>query len=171
MAPSVAEAVHCHQALVAAELAALHLRLEGQPFQSRRIQKRAPLITSPALPGDQGGAEGPHDAGDLRPHRLTARHPLEGAQHSIVLEGSPLNDNMLAQFLGVADLDNLVQGIMNDRVGQAGGNLADSRPFLLRLLHLGIHEDGAAGAQIQRLLGQQGVSGKLLHIHLQGFGE
>lgn len=41
-----------------------------------------------------------HQTGDFGADDIAANFPLEGAQHSIVVKGSALHDNVPAQFVG-----------------------------------------------------------------------
>ena len=59
-----------------------------------------------------------------------------------------MDDDAFAQVRGILELDDLVQGVSHDRVGQAGADIAHIRAFFLRLLDRGIHEDRAARSQV-----------------------
>ena len=122
-----------------------------------------------AFPGNESGAEGAHDAGDIRPHHIPIHQQLEGPQHRIIIEGTALDHDMLAQLLGVRDLDDLEQGILDDGVGEACGNVGDAGTLLLRLLHVGIHENGTAGAQVCGALGKECLVGEVNDGEAQRF--
>ena len=69
----------------------------------------------------------------------TASQPadlLEAAQHGIVIEGTALNHNTLAEIAGIGDLDYLEQRILDDGVGQSGGNIGNLGAFLLSLFNV-----------------------------------
>ena len=78
---------------------------------------------------------------------------------------------MVSEVGGIGQLDNLKQGILDDGIGEACGDIRHLRAFLLRLLDVGIHEDGAPGAQIRRVLGEQCDLCEILHAVIQGFCE
>ncbi|MNV46877.1 hypothetical protein D3C71_1387230 [compost metagenome] len=59
---------------------------------------------------------------------------------------------MLAQLIESADFDNLLKGVLDNGIGESRRQFGQGGAFLLRLLDLGIHEDGAAGAQVHGLL-------------------
>ena len=123
------------------------------------------------LPGDQSRPEGAHDAGNVRTDGLAFRDPLKAPQHRIIVEGTALDHDMPAKFGSVGNLDDLVEGILDDRIGKAGRNVGDGGAFLLGLLYLGIHEYRTAGTQIDGMLREEGSLGKILHRVVQGFGK
>ena len=49
---------------------------------------------------------------------LSLREEFEGTYHCIITHSTALHDNMTAQFLGVLQLQHLVQAISNYRIGQ-----------------------------------------------------
>ena len=71
IAAAVREAVDREQAVVIAALAAGKRRVKGQILDLFESEHRG-LLTLVIIPGDQGGAERAHDAGDIRTRRLTA---------------------------------------------------------------------------------------------------
>ena len=52
------------------------------------------------------------------------------------MEGAALNHDVPSKILRGGQLDHLVQGILDDRVGKSGGNIRNRRSFLLGLLHI-----------------------------------
>ena len=170
MPPAAGELVHRQQAVVAAAAAAgggggvaeLHDLLQGQ---------HAALLTLVPLPGDQRRAEGPHNAGNIRAGDLYPGDLLQGAQHRLVIEGAALHHDVPPQLGRVGQLDDLIQGVFDDGIGKAGGDVRNAGPFLLGLLHVGVHEHGAAGAQIHRVLGKERLLGEALGAVAQGVGE
>ena len=107
------------------------------------------LIT---LARDQRRTEGTHDAGDIRTGDMGIEEILEGTEDGIVIEGTTLYDDVPAEILCIGHLDDLVEGVLDDGVGEAGRDVADARAFLLRLLDVRVHEDRAAGAEVGRVL-------------------
>ena len=94
-------------------MADLHLKAV-EPVQ---IQKRAPVPLGIVFPGDQRSPEGTHQPGDVGPHYVLIGNLLEGAQHRVIVEGTALDNDILAQILGIMHLDNLLQGVLDNRIG------------------------------------------------------
>ena len=78
---------------------------------------------------------------------------------------------MPAKVGGVGQLDDLVKGILDDGVGKSRRNILHRGALFLRLLDVGIHEHGAAGAKIDGIFGKQRFLGKSLGAVAQGIGE
>ena len=96
---------------------------------------------------------------------------LKRAQRGIGHKGAALDDYLAADLLGVAQLNDLKQGILDDGIGQAGRNVAHRGAFLLRLLDARVHKDRAAAAQIDGGLGMDGGIGERAHVHVHRDGE
>ena len=109
---------------------------------------------------DQSHAESAHEAGDSRTDDVAAQKLFKGAQYGVIIERAALDHDMFAQFGRIFYFDDLVQGIFDDRVGKAGGDIGEGCPFFLGLFDLGIHEDGAAGTQVNRAFGKECRFGK-----------
>ena len=122
-------------------------------------------------PGAQGRAEATHKTGDVGTHHLAAGEQLEGPQHRVIEEGAALDRDPFAELVGVLELDDLVQGIAHHRVGQARTDLPHRGRLALGLLDRGVHEHGAAAAQVHRPLGVQGGLGELTDLQAHGPGE
>ena len=116
-----------------------------------------------SLSGDQGGAKGTHDTGDIRTDGFTACNFFKASQDGIVIKGSALYDDLMSQFGGIRYLDHLKQCIFNDRVGQTGRDIRHRGPFLLRLFYFGVHENGTTGTKIDWMLGKQSCLCKILY--------
>ena len=150
VALAVGERRNRHLAVVLAQAAGLAGRVHTEAFKGLdRGQGRGPLPRVVHARG-QGGAVGAHEARDVGAHDLAAGEQLEGAQHRVVEESAALDDDALTQVRGLLELDDLVEGVAHDGVGQAGADVTHVRAFLLRLLDGGVHEHRAAGAQIHR---------------------
>ena len=78
---------------------------------------------------------------------------------------------MVPQFADVFQLHDFEEGIFNDREADAGGNIRQGRSFFLGLLHPGIHEHGAAGAQIHGGFAVHGLVRELRGAHAQALGK
>ena len=78
---------------------------------------------------------------------------------------------MLTNLAEVAKLDDLEQGILDDRVRKTSSNVADGCALLLRLLDAGVHKDGTTGTQVNRKFCLSCCGCKLADVHLHGVGE
>ncbi len=130
---------------------------------SRGSMVRAPSEASIPLPGDEGRAEGAHDAGNVRPDGVAAGDFLKAAEHGVVVEGSALYHHVFSQIGGGGDFDHLKQSVLDDGVGQTGGDIRHGRSLLLSLLYVGVHEHGAPGAQVRGVFGKQSLLREILH--------
>ena len=124
-----------------------------------------------AFPRHQRRAEGAHDAGYIGAGGPHTGDFLKGAKHRLVVEGAALHHDVFAQVGGVGQLDDLVKGVLDDGVGKSRGNILHRGALFLRLLDVGIHEHGAAGAKIDGIFGEQRFLGKALGAVAQGIGE
>ena len=124
-----------------------------------------------AFPRHQRRAKGTHDAGNIGAGGLHAGNLLKGAKHRLVVEGAALHHDVFAQVGGVCQLDDLVKGILDDGVGKSRGNILHRRALFLRLLDVGIHEHGAAGAEINGIFGEQCLFGKPFCAVAKGIGK
>ena len=153
-----------HLAVVLAQAAGLAGRVHAEALEGLdRGEGRGPLPRVVHARG-QGGAVGAHQASDVGAHDLAAGEQLEGAQDRVVEEGAALDDDALTQVRGFLELDDLVEGVTHDGVGQAGADVAHVRAFLLRLLDRRVHEHGAAGAQIHGGRGLHGHAREGAHV-------
>ncbi|MNO30967.1 hypothetical protein D3C76_209160 [compost metagenome] len=119
------------------------------------------------LSGNQCTAVGAHHTGNIRSDHCSSGQQLERAKHGFIIEGSPLYNDIVPQILGVADFDDLLERILNDRIRKPRRQIGQRGSFLLHLLHFGIHKDRAARAQINRLGGFQCSCSKLPDAKLQ----
>ena len=101
----------------------------------------------------QRGTVCAHQAGDVRSGHLTFGEQLEGAQHGVVEERTALHHHGVAQLAGIAQLDHLIQRVAHHGIAQAGRDVLHRGAFLLRLLDGGVHEHGAARAQVDGMCG------------------
>ena len=137
--------------------------LDGQHGSASRLFE--------ALPGDECCAEGAHYSCNIRADGLDTGNLLESPEYCIIIEGAALDDDVFSQVPGIGQLDDLEKGVFDDRIGQAGGDVRDRSPLLLGLLDLRIHEDRAAGAQVNRVLCEEGFFGEVFDRIIQGLGE
>ena len=105
-----------------------------------------------ALDGDERASVCAHQSRLVRTDNVLAANQLERPQHGVIHERAALNDYLIAHGGGVAQLYDLEQRVLYDRVGQTCGDIRNCRAFLLSLLYAGVHEHGAAGAEVNRIL-------------------
>ena len=161
-AAAAAELVHGEHALVVTTLTARHggLILQRDDLVERQHGGR---LVFPALACDQGRAEGTHDAGNVGAHALTLRRALEGAEHSVIVEGTALHHNVLAEARGIGNFDDLKERVLDDRVSETGRNIGDGCALLLRLFDVRVHEDRTAGTEVHGILCKERLFCKILH--------
>ena len=104
------------QTIVRTLSAAGQFCLIGEILQFLRTDQIAAGMTVPFVLGDQCRAKGSHDSGNIRTHDLMTCDLLKGTKHGVIIEGSALNDNLIAHLCIVTDLDNLLQSIFYDRI-------------------------------------------------------
>ena len=124
-----------------------------------------------AVAGEQGCAVRAHAAGDVGAHGVHARELLERAQGRVGHEGAALDDHLRADLLGITQLDDLEQGVLDHGVGQARRDVAHRGALLLRLLDARVHEHGAAAAQVDGVLRRDGLGRERAHVHIHRHGE
>ena len=121
--------------------------------------------------GGEGRAERAHEAGDVRSGDFAFGEQFERAQHGVVEERTALDHHSVAEFAGIAQLDDLVQGVAHHGVAQAGSDVLDGGAFLLRLLDRGVHEHGATRTEVHRMGGSQSLLREFLNRQAHGHGE
>ena len=170
-APAAAKIVDGKLAVVGATAAAdvLLRHSEVRDILGRKDGRGA--IGAGAIAGEQGSTIGTHAAGDVRAHGMYAGELLKCAQRGIGHKGAALNDHLAADLLGVAQLNDLEQGVLDDGIRQAGRDVAHRGAFLLRLLDARVHKDRAAAAQVDGGLGMDGGIGERAHVHVHRHGE
>ena len=161
-------------AVVLAQGAVVAVGLDGEPVQFGAISQTVRgggLARMEAGTGRQRGTVSTHESGLGRTDDLAAGEFLEGSQHGIVEEGAALDDDLVTQLGRIGKLDDLVQGVADHGVGQSGSDVGGGGPFLLGLLDRGVHEDGAAAAQVDGMLGHQAHVGEGLDVSVHPGGE
>ncbi len=121
------------------------------------------LALQVAFPGDQSRAERSHDPGNIRAYCLAACNLFKAPEHCVVIKCPSLHNNMTAKFGGVRNLNNLKQGVFNYRVGKAGRDIGNFRPFFLRLFYFGIHKYSTPRSQVNGIVGKQSFMCEILH--------
>ena len=145
---SIGEGRDRHLAVVLAQAAGLARGLDLEVFEVFDARKRRLAFATIVHAGRKRRTVSAHKAGNIGANNLAAGEQLECAKNRVVEESSALNNDAFAQIRGVLELDDLIQGVTHDRVGQACTDIAHIRAFFLRLLDRGIHEDRAARSQI-----------------------
>ena len=170
-APAAAKVVDGELAVVGATAAADMLLRHGEVRDVLGRKDGRGAVGAGAIAGEQGRTVGAHAAGDVGTHGMNAGELLKRAQCGIGHKGAALNDHLAADLLGIAQLNDLEQGILDDGIGQAGRNVAHRGAFLLRLLDARVHKDRAAAAQVDRGLGMDRSVGERAHVHVHRHGE
>ena len=158
-------------AVIAAARAALHFIRIRQRLQFLRCHKRGHMPRRTGIPRDERHAIRPHQPRHIRTDDLSSEEQLQRAKHRIIIEGPALHHDPLAQVRRLLQADDLVERILDDRVGETRRNICDRDAILLCLPHTGIHEDRAARAQIHRMLCRESDLGEMPDIHPQRPGK
>ena len=170
-APAAAKVVDGKLAVVRATAAADMLLRHGEVRDVFGRKNGRGAVRAGAIAGEQGRTVGAHAAGDVGAHGVNAGELLKRAQRGIGHKGAALDDHLAADLLGIAQLNDLEQSILDDGIGQAGRDVAHRGAFLLRLLDARVHKDRAATAQVDRGLGMDGGVGERVHVHVHRDGE
>ena len=170
-APAAAKVVDGKLAVVRATAAADMLLRHGEVRDVLGRKDGRGAVRVGAIASEQGRTIGSHAAGDVGTHGMNAGELLKCAQRGVGHKGAALDDHLAADLLGIAQLNNLEQGILDDGIGQAGRDVAHRGTFLLRLLDARVHKDCAATSQVDRSLGMDGGIGERAHVHVHGHGE
>ena len=161
-------------AVVLAQHAVVAVGLHGETVELATVSQPHTGRFPGVEPGTcrEGSSVGPHETGLGGTNHLPSGEQFEGTQHGVVEEGAPLHDDLVAELGRIGELDDLVQRIAHHGVAQSGGNVGGGGPLLLRLLDRGVHEHGAATAQIDRVLGVQAHRGETadVGVHTGGKG-
>ena len=170
-APAAAKIVDGKLAVVRATAATDMLLRHGKVRDVLGREDGRSAVGAGAIAGEQGRTVGAHAAGDVGTHGMNAGELLKRAQRGIGHKGAALDDYLAADLLGIAQLNDLEQGILDDGIGQAGGDVAHRGAFLLRLLDARVHKDRAAAAQVDGSLSMDGGIGERAHVHVHRHGE
>ena len=170
-APAAAKVVDGELAVVGAAAAADVLLRHGEVRDVLGRKDGRGAVGAGAIAGEQGRTVSAHAASDVGTHGVNAGELLKRTQCGIGHKGAALDDHLAADLLGVAQLNDLEQGILNDGIGQAGRDIAHRGAFLLRLFDARVHKDRAAAAQVDGGLGMDGGIGERAHVHVHRDGE
>ena len=170
-APTAAKVVDGKLAVVGAATAADMLLRHGEVRDVLGRKDGRSAVGAGAIAGEQGRTVGAHAAGDVGTYGMNAGELLKCAQRGIGHKGAALDDHLAADLLGVAQLNDLEQGVLDDGIGQAGRDVAHRGAFLLRLLDARVHKDRAAAAQVDGSLSMDGGIGERAHVHVHRHGE
>ena len=131
---SVGEGRDRHLAVVLAQATGLARGLDLEVLEVFHASECRLTFTAVVHTGSERRAVSAHESGDIGANNLAASEQLKCAKNRVVEEGSTLDNDAFAQIRGVLELDDLVEGITHDRVGQSGADIAHIRAFFLRLL-------------------------------------
>ena len=76
---------------------------------------------------------------------------------------------MVSKVFSACDFNYFKQCVLNDGIGETGGNIGDGGSFLLGLLYIGIHENSTSRSKVGRIFGKQSLFGKIDNAVVQGF--
>ena len=106
-APAAAKVVDGKLAVVRATAAADMLLRHGKVRDVLGRKNGRGAVGAGAIAGEQGRTVGAHAAGDVGTHGMNARELLKRAQRGIGHKGAALDDHLVADLLGVAQLNDL----------------------------------------------------------------
>ena len=89
-----------------------------------------------------------HKARNIGTSGFYSRDLLKGTQYRFVMECTALYYNMLSEIAGIGKLYDFIESILDNRVRKSRGNIRNRRPFLLRLLNVGIHKHGTSCSKV-----------------------
>ena len=115
-------------------MAASHGRRIGEAVDFLDTEHFGAAVFIFALLCDQRRAERAHDARDIRPDDFTLRDALEASKDRVVIKCSALHHNVFSKLRRIRNLDDLVEGVLYDRVSETGGDIRDGSSLFLRLL-------------------------------------
>ena len=110
-------------------------------------------------------------SGQVGTVHFPAEHVFHDLEKGVVEEGAALHEHMFSEIFRGTQTEHFVKGVADDRVAEAGRYVVDTAPFLLRLLHLRIHEHGTAGAEISGMLREKRGLHEFFHAHAEAGGE
>ena len=123
------------------------------------------------LPGDEGHADGTHEAGIGGTEDLTSGILLHGPEDGVVFKGAALDHDLVPQGVQVGKADDLGKDVFDDGAAQAGHDVLGAAAVALLGDDAAVHKDGAAAAQHRRVLGGEGGLLDALGGDAQGGGE
>ncbi|MNI02462.1 hypothetical protein D3C73_553390 [compost metagenome] len=68
------------------------------------------------LSGNQRTAVGAHHTGYIRSDHSSPGQQLKSAKHGFIIKGAPLYNDVAPQIVSVADFDDLLERIFDDRI-------------------------------------------------------
>ena len=91
-------------------------KLDLQVVDGLAVKQGGYAVNTCAVAGEKSGAVGTHDTCDVGTDDISAGEQLKGAERCIGHESTALNNAMLANLAKVAKLDDLEQGVFDDRI-------------------------------------------------------
>ena len=168
--PPAGEGVDREHAVVFAAAAARGLRAVGQ-IEDLIEREHRRLLPAVVPPGEERRTERAHHARDVRAGDVRPGDLLERAQDGLVVERPTLHDDVMSQLLGGGELDDLIERVFDDGIGKARGDIRDGRALLLCLLDVGVHEHGAARAEVDGVPSEERRLREVLRRVAEGVGE
>ena len=108
-----------------------------QVLQSHKMARALAIsVVAVGVPRGQSGPVCAHQFCDVWAEHLFFQEALHGPVNGRVAERAALDDDVIAQNRGVGDFQDFVDGVLDHRVGQPGGDVADLRAFPQGLVSL-----------------------------------
>ena len=148
---AVGKGRHGQPAIIRAAAAAYHSACVGEILELVGGDERARAVC--ALLRDERRTERAHNPRNVGADNVLLRNKLERAQDCVIVERAAGHDDFVTHKRAVAELDNLVERVAHNRIGQPGGDIADRRALLLRLLYARVHKYRAARAEVDGAFG------------------
>ncbi len=104
--------------------------------------------------GVQCASVGPHQFRHVAARYFRTGEQFQRPYDRIVAHGTSLHHYPVAQFFAFLQFQNLVEAVLDHRIGEPGCDIGHRSPFAEYLFHFGVHEDRTARAQVARPLGK-----------------
>ena len=154
------EGDHTAAAVILAAIADQAVDLgKGKCMQCLESDKGGRLRIGPAdfLHGSVCGADGPHESRIRSADDFPSYILFNGAEDSVVAEGTALDNDPVSQRIQTADADDLCKNILDDRAAEACKDIVDLPAVFLLGDNAAVHKDRAAASQNGRVFCLKGA--------------
>ena len=120
----------------------------------------------------KGTAVGTHQFRHVASCHFGMGEQLKCSYHRIVSHRTTLHNDFASKVLITMEFQYLIQTVLDDRIRDSGRNISYRCALSEHLLHLRVHENGAAGSQVAGSLRLAGELGKIAYriTHVVGKG-
>lgn len=122
--------------------------------EASRLSRLAAGFFFAAGTGVQCASVGPHQFRHVAARYFRTGEQFQRPYDRIVAHGTSLHHYPVAQFFAFLQFQNLVEAVLDHRIGEPGCDIGHRSPFAEYLFHFGVHEDRTARAQVARPLGE-----------------